>query len=90
MKDNILIIPTPATISIYDDTTILVERICQVTKREYSFTVPLEKYMVWRGGESLQDAFPDLNLDYREILISGWTPDEWNLLFNENEDDDVQ
>ena len=83
MKDNILLIPTPATVSIYTDSSVLVERICQVTKREYSFTVPLENYKLWRGGMLMQDAMPDLSLDYREILITGWTPEEWNLLFND-------
>tara|TARA_R110000751_G_scaffold1961_4_gene7233 strand:- start:46 stop:297 length:252 start_codon:yes stop_codon:yes gene_type:complete len=83
MKDNILLIPTPATVSIYTDSSVLVERICQVTKREYSFTVPLENYKMWRGGMLMQDAFPYLTLDQREILMTGWTPEEWNLLFND-------
>ena len=89
MKDNILLIPTPATVTMYTDSLVIVSRICQVTQKHHAFTVPLENYKLWRGGMLMQDAMPFLHEDQREIIISGWTPEEWNLLFNENEEDDV-
>ena len=33
----------------------------------------------------VQDAFPQLNADQREFLISGSTPEEWDAMFGEDE-----
>jgi len=43
------------------------------------FTMP--QYMAWKGGTLAQDAFPQLNADEREFLMTGMTPDEWNEMF---------
>jgi len=43
------------------------------------FTMP--QYMDWKGGTLAQDAFPQLNADEREFLMTGMTPDEWNEMF---------
>ena len=40
------------------------------------------------GDILVQDAFPNLDKEQREFLISGITPDEWNNTFGEEEDDD--
>ena len=40
------------------------------------------------GDILVQDAFPNLDKEQREFLISGITPDEWNNTFGEDEDDD--
>ena len=37
-----------------------------------------EKYL---NGAKVQDAFPDMSREEREILISGITPQEWDELF---------
>jgi hypothetical protein len=36
-------------------------------------------------GELLQNAFPFLNPDEREFLLTGTTPEEWNAMFGEGE-----
>ena len=33
----------------------------------------------------VQDAFPQLDADQREFLISGSTPEEWDAMFGEDE-----
>ena len=43
------------------------------------FTMP--QYMAWKGGALAQDAFPQLNADEREFLMTGITPAEWNEAF---------
>ena len=42
---------------------------------------------IWRYNEGLlmQDAFPTLNADEREFLISGTLPDEFNEMFGSQE-----
>ena len=40
------------------------------------------------GDILVQDAFPNLDKEQREFLISGITPQEWNETFGEEEDDD--
>ena len=35
----------------------------------------------------VQDAFPELNDDQREFLVSGITPEEWDDMFGEEDDE---
>ena len=37
------------------------------------------------GDMLIQDAFPNLNVEQREFLLSGITPQEWNNTFGEEE-----
>ena len=37
------------------------------------------------GDILIQDAFPNLNAEQREFLLSGITPQEWNDTFGEEE-----
>ena len=37
----------------------------------------------FNGDDLVQNAFPDLNEDQREFLVTGSTPDEWNAMFGE-------
>jgi len=38
------------------------------------------------GDILVQDAFPNLDKEQREFLISGITPDEWNKTFGEGDE----
>ena len=52
-----------------------------------------EKYYRWKkGGECIQDVFPDSEMtkDQREILISGTCPECWDVLFGRCEDEDLE
>lgn len=44
-------------------------------------------YMVWQNGALIQDAFPYLNAEDREKLISGFCEDCWNALFGGEDED---
>ena len=37
------------------------------------------------GDILIQDAFPNLNAEQREFILSGITPQEWNNTFGEEE-----
>jgi hypothetical protein len=42
----------------------------------------------WRAGEYIQNAFPEMSMQDREVLITGTHPACWDKLFPEEEDDE--
>ena len=42
-------------------------------------------YNAWKSGMLIQEAFPTLNADQREFLMTGITPEEWTQKFGEEE-----
>ena len=41
-----------------------------------------ERSEAWlHGGTVIQNALPELNVDQREFLMSGATPEEWEAMF---------
>jgi hypothetical protein len=42
------------------------------------------EYSAWMNGVPAQTAFPNLSADQREFIISGTTPEEWAILFEED------
>lgn len=43
------------------------------------------QFNAWRAGALIQNAFPNLNADEREFLLTGATPDEWDEALGEEE-----
>jgi hypothetical protein len=41
-----------------------------------------EQYERWKDGELIQVAMPDLRSEDREFLISGMSPDGWDIAIN--------
>lgn len=50
-------------------------------EREMDLPVTEEQYAAWRRGVLVQDAFPQLDSEQREFILSGITPDEWDAAF---------
>ena len=66
--------------------TILVEKVCMLCGKPNGITVSLEGYNKWKvGGMFVQDAFPELTADEREVLISGSHPDCFDEAFAEDD-----
>jgi hypothetical protein len=59
------------------------------TWKEMSFDCTPEQFTggmrSYRAGAHVQDAFPFLNDEEREFLLSGITPAEWKATFGEDE-----
>lgn len=55
--------------------------------RTLDLPVTEEQLAAHESGTHAQYAFPDLSTDLREFIISGMTPEEWDLLFEDNADD---
>lgn len=49
-----------------------------------------EQLREWFSGESrlIQDVFPDLTADEREFIFTGTTPEIWDEIFPDDEDDE--
>jgi len=70
----------PATLIARDDGRVEVHRECQVTGEVFILIVDAQALIDWREGKLIQDAFPQLTKDQREILMTGYTPAEWEAM----------
>lgn len=56
---------------------------------EMELDVTQQQLDAFYGGMLVQQAFPNLNADEREFILSGCTVEEWNLYMGEDVDEDV-
>ena len=63
----------------------LIERTSMISGKTNSMELPITNAQLdrWTGGELIQNVFPDLSVDQREFLMTGITPEEWDLTFGE-------
>lgn len=54
---------------------------CSVCCRASEVELDRKAYAAWRAGTHVQDAFPDMTADQREVLISGTHGPCWDELF---------
>ncbi len=54
---------------------------CFYTGKPYSVKVPTAGIGKYVEGDFIQDAFPELSVDDREFLISGYSPEGWKQVF---------
>lgn len=71
------------TASIYEDKVILSKE-CDVMGNIYSVKLTLDEYNTLNSANrpNIQDFLPHLTAEQREFLISGYTPNEWNELWD--------
>ncbi len=68
--------------------TVDLETYCPFCGKSAIVKVPLDGFIAWRGGTVVQEAFPELDENTRERLISGICPECWDKMFSIPEDDD--
>lgn len=61
---------------------------CPLCGRTSFVTVDPVGFDAYRAGALVQDAFPRLSADEREMLISGICPECWDAQFSEPEDEE--
>ena len=76
----------PQNISIhYQHGEMLFSKMCTVTGGLYEFRVLYTDFREWAQGMKLiQYAMPDLSDSQRELLMSGYTPAEWDAEWKED------
>lgn len=66
---------------------IYLEATCPLCNHTNSIMVYADDYYAWQNGTLIQDAFPYLSPDDREMLISGICPFCWEKMFGEEEEE---
>lgn len=56
---------------------------CNVCGLSENLLLDEEKLIRWHYGEMIQDVFPELTADERELIVTGIHADCWDLLFGE-------
>ena len=62
-----------------------VEGVCPVTAKPWAVRVRREGYDAWKGGQTIQKALPELTPDEREALITGLSPEGYEIVFGRDE-----
>lgn len=62
------------------------------TQRNHTRTLNMTKaqFELWQSGEYIQRALPHLSADEREFLMTGATPDEWDVEFHAEDEADYR
>ena len=66
----------------------IVMTLCPFCGEMHEVPVNEDDYWDWQDGTSVQDAFPYLTADEREMLISGICPKCWDKTFGDDEEED--
>ncbi len=59
----------------------IIEKKSLITGEYHTMDIPVTRQQLtkWDCGELIQNVMPHLTLEQREFLISGTTPEEWEL-----------
>lgn len=68
--------------------TVAVETRCPFCGKTAIVEVPTDGFIAWQGGATVQRAFPNLDADTRERLVSGICPTCWDKMFSVPDDDE--
>jgi hypothetical protein len=79
---------TTRTITTVNDVDMIQFSGLSVGGREFSIVTKLEDAQRWANGELIQNCFPHLNKDDREILMTGIDSETWDAMFAGSEDDE--
>lgn len=60
---------------------------CMVCGKSSQVELTEKEYQAYASGAFIQDALPERDADFRELLISGTHPVCWDTLFGDEEED---
>ena len=66
-----------------NETIVVVDIACLKCKTNHTIVLPKEPYIKWQTGTHIQEVFPEISLDTRELLISGICGSCFDKLFDE-------
>lgn len=58
--------------------TVNVKTVCPLCEKENIITVDKEKFEKYQNGELIQNCFPEMKPEIREMLITGICPECWD------------
>jgi hypothetical protein len=65
------------------DQTLTCVGTCPISGKGWELVVEAEQYSKWQDGDLIQNAFPELSADDRELLITGITAEAWDETFSD-------
>ena len=63
-----------------NQTRIKADQPCPLHRTNHEILVSKRGYQAWRNGMLIQHALPELSIDDRETLISGYCDEAWQFL----------
>lgn len=70
--------------------TIEIETRCPICGERHYVEVFEKDFIAWRNGTLIQDAFPYLSANERELLISGTCAECFSIFFGNDDKDDYE
>ena len=66
----------------------MITRTCILTQNVNTMDLPVtdEQLAAWESGVFIQDAMPNLPVEYREFIKTGITPETWEKMFGSEEE----
>lgn len=66
--------------------TVTLKPVCPICSATNSVTVSAVAFKAWQSGVFAQVAFPELEAEIREMLITGICPPCWEDMFGDNDE----
>jgi len=70
----------------------LIKRKSKFSGKEHEIEIPVtvDQMAAYESGVNIQNAMPNISADHREFILTGTTPEEWNEMMKDldEEDDD--
>lgn len=70
------------------DGTVRILVVSELSGTESTLTVPADGLVHWLDNNLIQVALPDLTHDERELLLTGYTAEDWEQMFPDDEEDE--
>ncbi len=65
----------------------IISNTCFICNEENEIYLFQKQYLEWMDGLLIQDAFPTLSFEQRELIKTGIHPDCWNKIYPPDEED---
>jgi hypothetical protein len=67
----------------------LIRRISPIDGKVYEIEIDVteEQLQDWKAGRLIQHAMPDVSPEHRDFILMGITPEQWNALMGEEDDE---
>lgn len=59
---------------------------CTFCEEESTIKVPVKGWQAWSSGALIQQAFPEMGADERELVLTGTHAECWEKIFGEADD----
>lgn len=69
----------------------IITRRSPLTGKDNQLDIPVtkEQLELWSTGVHIQDAMPNLTPGQREFLMTGYTEEDWDKMFRETDEEDL-